>query len=83
MERESHLLTPTSPEAKQEDTYHWIFATHQGDDIDIQVTPAENHLYTLITPWYRVQVRTYDLLETTVLICQSLYGAGTLTIDLT
>jgi hypothetical protein len=83
MERKPNPVTPMFPKAQPEAAYHWVYTTHQGHDIDVQVTPAEQHLYTLTTPWYHVQVRTYDLLETVVLICQSLYGAGTLTIDIT
>lgn len=63
-------------------TYHWVYVTLQGQDIDIQVTPAGHGYFTIDTPWYRAQIQTYDLLETVVRFCQKMYGAGTLTLIL-
>ena len=63
-------------------TYHWVYVTQQGQDIDIQVTPAGHGLYTIDTPWYRAQIRTYDLIDTVVRFCQAMYGAGIITVVL-
>ena len=63
-------------------TYHWVYVTLQGQDIEVQVTPAGHEYFTVETPWYRAQIQTYDLLETVVRFCQKMYGAGTLTLIL-
>lgn len=63
-------------------TFQLVYETAQGTDVEVQVTPAGSHLYTIETPWYQAQVRTYDLLDTVVRFCKAIYGEGILTVVL-
>jgi hypothetical protein len=77
---EPQQLSQLAQEGVERIVYHWVYVTQQGQDIDVQVTPAGQGLFTIDTPWYRAQVRTYDLLDTVVRFCQTMYGSGTLTV---
>jgi len=61
-------------------SYHWVYETLQGQDVEIQVVPSGYGRFTIDTPWYRAQVRTLDLLDTVVRFCQTMYGSGKLTL---
>jgi hypothetical protein len=80
--QESQQLDPISQEKSEECVYHWVYVTLQGRDIEVQVTPAGHGNYTVDTPWYRAQIRTYEIVETVVRFCQKMYGPGTLTVIL-
>lgn len=80
MEREPHQIGHSSQKREEGDTDHWVYTTIQGHDIDVTVALEGYDHYTITTPWYRAQVRTYDLLDTVVQFCNALYGSGTLTI---
>ncbi len=62
--------------------YHWVYETPQGQDIDILVTPTGLGRYSIETPWYRAQMKTYDILDTAVRFCRATYGEGKLIVDL-
>ena len=64
----------------EEISYHWVYETFQGQDVEIQVVPSGYGRFTIDTPWYRAQVRTLDLLDTVVRFCQTMYGPGKLTL---
>ena len=80
---ESQQLGQISQNKSKSDTYHWVYVTKQEQDIEVQVTPSGHGHFTIDTPWYRAQIRTYNLLETVVRFCQTMYGPGTLTVVLT
>lgn len=69
-------------EGEDRPTYHWVYETPHGQDIDIQITLEGYCIYTIETPWYRAQVRTYDVIDTVVRFCQAMYGAGKLAVIL-
>lgn len=77
---EPQQLTQIPQDGKEQIVYNWVYATEKGNDIDVQVTVVGQELFTIDTPWYRAQVRTYDLLDTVVRFCQSMYGSGILTV---
>ena len=83
LEGEPQPIRYLSQDGEEGQGYHWVYATRQGHDIDVHVIPTEHDLYTIATPWYQAQVRTYDLLDTVVRFCQGVYGAGILTITIT
>ncbi|MFX1565434.1 MAG: hypothetical protein ACFFCH_05535 [Promethearchaeota archaeon] len=80
MGHEPQQITQFPQDEEEQVIYQWVYVTHQGQDIDVQVTPADQQLFTIDTPWYRAQVRTYDLLDSVVRFCQAMYGSGTLNV---
>ncbi len=79
---EPQQMRHSSKDETESEVYHWVYESLQGQDIEVQVTPTGHGLYTIDTPWYRAQIRTYDLLDTVVRFCLTMYGAGTLTVML-
>ncbi|MHA2405500.1 MAG: hypothetical protein ACXADB_03440 [Candidatus Hermodarchaeia archaeon] len=79
---ESQQLGQISQDKSESDPYHWVYVTNQEQDIEVQVTPTGHGHFTIDTQWYRAQIRTYDLLDTVVRFCQTMYGLGTLIVVL-
>ena len=82
MRHEPQQVGQSAQEKTKINAYQWVYVTKQEQDIEVQVTPAGHGHFTIDTPWYRAQIRTYDLLETVVRFCLTMYGPGTLTVVL-
>jgi hypothetical protein len=80
--QERKKLSYVAKEERGGTPYQLVYETAQGTDVEVQIIPAGSYLYTIETSWYRAQVRTYDLLDTIVRFCKSIYGEGTLTVVL-